>query len=241
MKKAIYVEGLSEMVFVYQMIKTHFYEDWNQFHISCFNLRNASTTPHPEDYGCENAENQFLVRNVGNDESVVSSLIDDFNGLHDKGYVQVLGLRDVYGEKYKDQYGSSMNIADINDFMTSMQATIQSCVGSKDLSLHFAIMEVETWLLAIADNHVFQDIDSRLTDDWIKDKANVNMDEDMQNILYHPYVALKKILESVGKSYDKHWDDIKNIVYKLNKNDFESLRDSGKCSSYKAFYDSVFA
>ena len=150
MKKAIYVEGLSEMAFVYQMIMTHYDKDWNQFHVSCINLRNTATTPQPEDYGDDGAENQFIVRNVGNDESVVSLLIDDFEGLQSHGYEQVIGLRDVYSENYKKQYGKSMASSAINDFMTSMQDVIQSCVKSEDLKLHFAIMEVETWLLTIA-------------------------------------------------------------------------------------------
>jgi hypothetical protein len=240
MKKAIYVEGLSEMAFVYQMIKTYYDGNWNQFHISCINLRNVCTTPHPEDYGSEDAENQFLVRNVGNDESVVSLLIDDFEGLHHQGYSQVLGLRDVYSDNYMSQFSRSMKMADINNFMSSMQDTIKSIIDSKDLKLHFAIMEVETWLLEIADRHVFQDIDPRLTNDWISEKANINMDDNLENTIFHPYNALKKILESVDASYSKHWNEIKNIVYKLTKDDFESLRQSEKCISYNEFYDSVF-
>jgi len=239
MKKAIYVEGLTEMVFVYRMIRTHYDEDWNAFHISCINLRNDNTTPHPEDYGYEKAGNQFLVRNVGNDESVVSLLIEDFDGLHAQGYEQVIGLRDVYSESYKSQFNHSMESKDIHNFMSSMQETV-SCKGSKDLKLHFAIMEVETWLLAIADNHVFRDIDSRLTDEWIGEKANVDMDDDLEHTIFHPYHALKAIMQSVDVSYSKHWDDIKNIIYKLNKDDFEYLRHSGRCDSFKTFFDSVF-
>lgn len=51
----------------------------------------------------------------------------------------------------------------------------------------------------------------------------------------------KAILESVGQTYDKHWYDIKNIIYKLKHDDFESLYHSEKCNSYRIFYDSVFA
>lgn len=85
MKKAIYVEGLSEMTFVYQMLLTHFDSDWMQVRINCVNLKNADTTPKPDDYGADDAPNQFLLRNVGNDESVSSMLIEGYDSLKNAG------------------------------------------------------------------------------------------------------------------------------------------------------------
>lgn len=241
MKKAIYVEGLSEMVFVYRMIRTHYNDDWSMFHISCINLRNPERTPRPEDYGDEAAKIQYLIRNIGNDESVVSLLLEDFDSLHSRGYEQVIGLRDVYSDNYKNQYCNSLKPKDINSFIQSMQETIGLCRNSKNLKLHFAIMEVETWLIEISRKHVFQDLDNRLTADWINKNMQINIDGNLEYAIFHPYVALNQILKSVGISYSKHWDDIMRIVYKLEKDDFDSLYQSEKCSLYKIFYDSVFS
>ena len=102
-------------------------------------------------------------------------------------------------------------------------------------------MEVETWLIEISRKHVFQDLDNRLTADWINKNMQINIDGNLEYAIFHPYVALNQILKSVGISYSKHWDDIMRIVYKLEKDDFDSLYQSEKCSSYKIFYDSVFS
>lgn len=237
MKKAIFVEGLSEMAFVYQMLLTHYDSDWTQIRIDCFNLHNVETTPKPDDYGMENAPNQFLLRNVGNDESVVSCLLEDFNRLHEKGYEQIVGLRDVYGENYKKQYGHSLKKDDIATFMEGMKDVLGN---SAEVKLHFAIMEVESWMLAIAARHTFSVIDSRLSSDWIKKNGGVDVEKSLEYSVFHPAVVLSNVMKSVGKEYSKHWDDIKKIIFKLEKEDFEELYRSKKNSSYCEFYDTIF-
>ena len=47
-------------------------------------------------------------------------------------------------------------------------------------------------------------------------------------------------MENVGLSYSKHWNDIKNIVFKLEKEDFVELYESGRSKSFSAFYEAIF-
>lgn len=241
MRKAIYVEGLSEMAFVYQMLLTHFDMDWTQVHVSCVNLKNIETTPKPADYGAEDAPNQYLLRNVGNDESVSSMLLEGYEHLKNAGYDQVIGLRDVYGENYKSLYQCSLDKNHIEQFMTDIRESLYDFLGNDArLHLHFAVMEVESWLLDIAKKNVFQQLDENLKLETIKGKLSVDLGENIEYGIFHPAVKLSEILSSVGLSYSKHWDDIKSIVFKLEKEDFEELYYSQRSLSYSDFYHTVF-
>ena len=241
MKKAIYVEGLSEMAFVYQMLLTHFDSDWTQVHLSCVNLKNVNTTPKPDDYGAEDAPNQFLLRNVGNDESVPSMLIEGYDSLRDAGYEQIVGLRDVYGDNYKSIYKRSLKDTHIEQFISDIRESLLDIIGdSQMVQLHFAVMEVECWLLEIMKRNVMQQLDARLTREWVREKQQIDLEDNLEYSLFHPAVKLSDILASVGISYSKHWDDIKNIVFKLEKEDFEELYESGRSKSFSAFYKTIF-
>lgn len=241
MKKAIYVEGLSEMAFVYQMLLTHFDMDWTQVHISCVNLKNIETTPKPADYGAEDAPNQYLLRNVGNDESVSSMLLEGYDNLKKAGYDQVIGLRDVYSDHYKSLYQRSLEEKDIARFIADIRESLSDFMESEDmLHLHFAIMEVESWLLEISKNNVLPQLDANLTIEKIKDTLDVDLSGALEYSIFHPAVKLSGILASVGLSYSKHWDDIKNIVFKLTKEDFDELYQSCRSRSYSEFYQAIF-
>ena len=92
--------------------------------------------------------------------------------------------------------------------------------------------------MALSD--VFQKIDNSLDADGLITKAGVDVNSDPQTVYFHPYAKLEEIFKSIGKSYSKHWREIKEIVFKLRWTDFEVLYNSGKCQSFREFYDSVF-
>lgn len=235
------MEGLSEMTFVYQMLLTHFDSDWMQVRINCVNLKNADTTPKPDDYGADDAPNQFLLRNVGNDESVSSMLIEGYDSLKNAGYEQIVGLRDVYGENYKSIYNRSLEPAHVEQFCSDIRESLSDFIADvENVQLHFAVMEVECWLLEIMKRNVMLQLDSRLTTKWVKERLKIDFSHNLEYSLFHPAVKLSEILSSVGISYSKHWDDIKNIVFKLEKEDFAELYESGRSKSFSAFYKAIF-
>lgn len=235
------MEGLSEMAFVYRMLLTHFDSDWTQVRISCVNLKNVETTPKPDDYGADDAPNQFLLRNVGNDESVSSMLIEGYEKLKDAGYEQIVGLRDVYGENYKSIYNRSLEPTHVEQFCSDIRESLSDFIAdAENVQLHFAVMEVECWLLEIMKRNVMKQLDGRLTTEWIKEKLDIDLDGNLEYSLFHPATKLSEILSSVGGTYSKHWSDIKNIVFKLEKEDFEELFQSGRSKSFSAFYKTIF-
>ena len=70
--------------------------------------------------------------------------------------------------------------------------------------------------------------------------AGVDVNNDPQTTYFHPYAKLEDVFSSIGKSYSKHWREIKDIVFKLTWTDFEQLYRSGRCISFKSFYDAIF-
>ena len=99
-------------------------------------------------------------------------------------------------------------------------------------------MEIEAWLLALSS--VFQKVDGALDANRLKESVGIDINDDPQVAYFHPYSKLEEIFKSVGKTYSKHWREIKEIVFKLKWKDFEVLYNSGKCQSFRDFYDSVF-
>lgn len=92
--------------------------------------------------------------------------------------------------------------------------------------------------MALSD--VFHKIDNSLDANGLITKAGVDVNSDPQTTYFHPYAKLEDVFKSIGKSYSKHWREIKEIIFKLNWTDFETLYNSGKCQSFREFYDSVF-
>ena len=196
MKVAIYVEGITEAGFVYQLIGEKYHWDWTKVQMECLNL-----APH-----------------------------DAANDLRDFG--------SVYSESYIDLYGRYLDQQNIADFIEDIQEPLDELDNTGFIRVRFAVMETEAWLLALSD--VFQKIDNSLDADGLINKAGVDVNSDPQTAYFHPYAKLEDIFKSIGKKYSKHWREIKEIVFKLQWTDFETLYSSGRCQSFREFYDSVF-
>lgn len=153
MKVAIYVEGITEAGFVYQLIGEKYKWDWTKVRLECLNLDPSDAADDLRDIGIENAPNYFLIYDSCTDTSVASDIRERFQSHKDQGFDKVVGLRDVY---------------------------------------------------------------------------------------FHPYSKLEEIFKSMGKTYSKHWREIKEIVFKLKSEDFQNLYNSGKCQSFKEFCDTIF-
>lgn len=238
MKVAIYVEGITEAGFVYQLIGEKYQWDWTKVQIECLNLDPQDAANDLRDFGADDAPDYFLIYDSGSDTSVVSDIRGRFQGHMDQGFDKVVGLRDVYSESYINLYGRHLDQQNIADFIKDIQEPFEELDNTGFIRVQFAVMETEAWLLALSD--VFQKIDSSLDADGLITKASVDVNRDPQTEYFHPYAKLEDIFKSVGKSYSKHWREIKEIVFKLNQSDFEALYNSGKCKSFREFYDSVF-
>jgi hypothetical protein len=238
MKVAIYVEGITEAGFVYRLIGEKYHWDWTKVQINCLNLTPQDAANELMDIGLDDAPDYFLIYDSGSDTSVVSDIRSKFQGHLEQGFDKVVGLRDVYSESYINLYGRHLNQQNIVDFIKDIQEPLAELDKTGFVRVRFAVMETEAWLLALSG--VFQKIDKSLDAEGLITKAGFDVNSDPQAVYFHPYTKLEDIFKSIGKNYSKHWHEIKEIIFKLNLADFESLYNSGKCQSYKDFFDSVF-
>ena len=238
MKVAIYVEGITEAGFVYQLIGEKYQWDWTKLRLECLNLDPSDPSDDLRDIGIEEAPDYFLIFDSCSDVSVGSDIRERFQNHKDQGFDRVLGLRNVFSENYIELYGRNYNTQHIKDFIHDIQEPFQLLDNTGFIQIRFAIMETEAWLLALSD--VFQKIDDALDADGLKTNVGIDTNDDPQMVYFHPYSKLEDIFKSIGKTYSKHWREIKEIVFKLQWKDFQDLYNSGKCLSFKEFYDSLF-
>ena len=238
MKVAIYVEGITEAGFVYQLIGEKYKWNWTDFRLECLHLDPEKAVDDLRDYGDKNSENYYLIYDSCSDGSVSSDMLQRFEGHRQNGYDKVVGLRDVFSDRYFDIYGRNTIKQNVDRFIKDMQDALLEYDNSGFVNLRFAIMETEAWLLAMSD--VFSKIDKRIDAQWLLDKVAINIADDPENAYVHPFGNLEDIYKTVSRTYSKHWQEIKEIVFKLKWNDFDKLYQSGKCNSFRVFFDTIF-
>lgn len=238
MKRAIYVEGVTEAGFVYRLIREHYNDNWSLFRVECLNLAPKDAADDLYNYGADDAPDYYLIYDSCSDTAVSSDIKNRIDNHLKAGFDKVIGLRDVYSENYKELYQQKFDRHTIDIFIKDMRDALSQYTNEKTTRLCFAIMEIEAWFLAIGD--VFHRIDSRLDYDWLCNNVNIDLSKDPETDYYHPYSKLEDIYSSISKPYGKHWERIKEIIFKLKQSDFDYLYNSGKCNSFKEFYDVVF-
>ena len=238
MKRAIYVEGVTEAGFVYRLIREHYNDNWSLFRVECLNLDPKEAANDLYDYGADEAPDYYLIYDSCSDTAVSSDIKNRIDNHQKAGFDKVIGLRDVYSENYKELYQQKFDRQTIDTFIKDMRDALLQYVPDGMTRLCFAIMEVEAWFLAMGD--VFHRLDTRMDQDWLSNNANIDLRKDPETEYFHPYSRLKEIYKSISRSYDKHWDEIKEIIFKLKQDDFDYLYNSGKCQSFREFYDVIF-
>lgn len=238
MKVAIYVEGITEAAFVYQFIREHYQSNWTAFRLECLNLDPKEASKTLIDYGDEQAPDYFLIYDSCSDNAVSSDIKSRFESHRKAGYDKIVGLRDVYSENYKQLYPQQFDKSTVSSFIADMKATLASIDNTGVIRLRFAIMEIEAWLLAVSD--VFSRIDSKIDATWLLNKVGIDVTKDPETEYLHPYSKLEDIYKSISRNYGKHWDEIKEIIFKLTNADFDALYNSDKCNSFREFHDAIF-
>ena len=240
-KIAIFVEGDTELVFVRHFLNTWYNYDANLYGFECYKLQsnNKHTVPYP--VGSRNSENFYEIIVVGNDNSVLSKMLSRAEELGNAGFSSIIGLRDMFCDKYHQasSHGRVVSTSLNAKFINMAQKEIsQSQLSNKQyIHLHFAIMEVEAWLLGM--NRLPMVIDSSLTAVSIKESLDIDLSQDPEMTIYHPAVVLNNIYNLSGKTYGKHTDDTEKIISQLLREDFEQLYTSGKCQSFQQFVNAI--
>lgn len=235
---AVFVEGQTELVFVRELLIKWFEYDSKKIGFSCYNLLSNELCDTSYQYGDEQSEHYYLIVNVGNDSSVFGKIRARLPFLVKGNYDLIIGLRDMYSTQYiKDAQGREINAEVTQMHIDAVKEQIDALENGEMIHFHFAIMEVEAWLLGMCQYLV--SIDERLTTNFIEEKTGLNLEQDPETTIFHPAAELEKIYELVGKKYGKHDSDISTIMSILSSKDFMNLALSGKCQSFHVFLNSL--
>lgn len=237
-KLAVFVEGQTEQVFVREFLKQWYGYDVNVVGFDCYNLFAKEFCDAEYKYGSEDSDNYFMIVNVGNDNSVLSSIIGRLKFLRNKGFQLVVGLRDMYSSQYIKDAQKYEIVDEVSQrHVESVKEVLRDIEDGVFVDFHFAIMEVEAWFMGM--DGFMERLDGRLTQDFVSQNLNISLDDDPEKTVFHPAAELGKMYALVGKQYDKHKSDISSIMSLITKDDFLRLIYSGKCNTFKMFSESL--
>jgi Domain of unknown function (DUF4276) len=199
MKKiAFFVEGQAEQLFVNKLL----IEIAGQKHIAIklFQLRGGNKTatqeilvPQTMTYSPPvSPQFEALIYDCGNDGKVKSDILDNINSLAKSGYVEIIGIRDLYPKPFAE-------LANL-EYGLSLVPTTYLPLPIKYFII-IAVSEIEAWFLAEC-NH-FERIDNNLTNTHIVTNIGFNPCNDDMTLRSHPSEDLKNIYQLVGKTYSK--------------------------------------
>lgn len=189
-KLAVFVEGLTEQVFVQRLLT-----EIAGRHRMAFTVRKMSGGAtgrrfiELESSRPEGATHYALIYDCSGDSTVLSDMRDQYATLAQSGYSRILGLRDLYPVPLQKK----------QQVMDAMARNLPT--GSVPARMILAVMEIEAWFLA-EETH-YSKIDPALT---IEVVANALGDSpgiiDMEAVL-HPAGTLDTIYQVAGKRYCK--------------------------------------
>ena len=171
-----------------------------------------------------------MIINAGGDNKVLSAMLRRQASLFAKGYQMIIGLRDMYSKFYRAQSPSVVSSELNQEFLLSARQQIEEA-NLSNVVIHFAIMEVETWMLALLDK-------------WKGDISYSDIlqyfrpDENLEEI-YHPADIVKAITSISGNPYDKHASQVNSIMANIGWDDYKNLYQSNRCPSFNAFIDDL--
>lgn len=227
MRKVVYLEGVTELVFVYNLICTHYEYSGEKVYINSINLDNNFKFEIPSHFGLTTAPDNYLLVCAGGDTGVISKMRDRYQGHIDAGYDIVVGLKDVFGEAYTQLAGHKMDVKSVERLITIQRGMLP--VAAERVSLCFAIMEVEAWILGMS---------------WFlkREYPNISLPSeiDPETAFLHPYDVIHKAFNQVGVLFEKHWSDVLAVFNRIKKEDFDKLYKCNICSSFNFFFDILF-
>ncbi len=233
-KVCVFVEGQTELIFVREfLLKWYAYQGIS---IACYQLIGDNTIPAEYDYLSPKANVYYQLVNVGNDNRVLSWLLKRAKNLKEEGYDFIIGLRDMYSDYYRKKskvIDETLNERIINAAKEEIVSKLS--VGDQYVSFHFAIMEIESWLLAMHQSLLKKF--SLLTEDDLRSIYDTCMCID--SVIYHPAETLDRVFQLVGCRYEKHKTDANSILSYIDKSDFKALYDSNRSLSFNNFVEAL--
>jgi len=236
-KTAIFVEGQTELIFVREMLLRVF--DPEDLSFQCTRLLRQEAISANYNYRTDqNSAFSFDIIQVGNDTSLQSIIVSRAEYFWNKQYFRIIGLRDMFTPQYRKRSTQVSPELNIKIKEATYHAIKNGASKPEDIHFHYAIMELEAWLLGF--KNFFEKIDARLTNTFMLEKLGIDLEQvDPEVTFLHPAEIVKKITAHFGSAYDKHEGEVNAFMANLKKEDFLELRDSGKCASFSSFFASL--
>lgn len=225
-KVAVFVEGQTELIFV-----RGFLLEWFEYQIKleCRNLLTENNL-HNAGHSFENplAKIHVLLFNVGMDENVLARILDREQELYNSGFEVIVGLRDMYSEKYKKEAKTQRVDIDLTEkFRQNTAKTIQQRARQPgSIKFCYAVMELEAWWLGVPT--LWENLDSGLREQHQNEFL-------MPESVFHPAGFIRILLQSQQKTYKKHKSEVESIVGKITREDYLDLHSSQRCPSFCEF------
>jgi len=233
-KVCVFVEGQTELIFVREFLLKWY--EYQNVSIECYQLIGNTTHSAEYDFLLQDAIVHYQLVNVGNDNKVLSWLLKRVQSLKKEGYELILGLRDMYSEHYRKQ-SRIINVELNQQIMNNVQEQIVDWLADDEslVSFHFAIMEIESWILAMHQSLLKKF--SSLTEENLISIYDTN--KCIDTTIYHPAETLDRVFQLDGCRYEKHKTDANSILSYVDKSDFQILYDSGRSMSFNSFMNAL--
>ncbi len=240
MRIAVYVEGHTELIFLCLFLRKWFKNDASKVGIRYWGINGVRPIKHNLEFGAMDSQNSYLIINAGNDNKALSEALKRASNQREIGFDKLLVLRDMFSKDYDKAnclipHGIDANLNEKFIHQAAIAIENRNCKGF--MECHFAIMEIEAWLLGM--DWILEKLNSSLTIPHIESSLKIDLKSDPETTMYRPAKQLAKILKSVGDNYRKKEDEVLSIMNLLEKSDFERLILSGKCKSFSKFVGSL--
>jgi hypothetical protein len=209
-KVAVFVEGQTELIFAGELIKQIFGHNNVTIEEREFSgpnglrlvktIQSVSATP----------STQYFFRiydcHGGGDESTVKSDINEqFQRLENESFSYIVGIRDVY---------PALNLGKLKSMLSSGLSTKPTLPAK----IFLAVREIEAWFLA--EEYHYLVIDASLTVPRVNAIVGFDITTASTETIVQPSLTLKKVYQSVGKTYNKRKKIVNRTVTAL---DYENL------------------
>lgn len=202
-KLAIFVEGQTDRIFVYELLKCVIGS--HSFFVVQSKIIGGNKKPKIVKVVAETktaeAEYEIIIYDCGGDEGVVTRIREDAEKLKKQGYTNILGIRDYYSSK--------MPLLKLKNRQKALVANLGIPV-----KIIIIVMEIETWFLAEITH--FERVHSRLTVERIKNDLGIELPiKDVRDVL-NPTKTLKEIYQLVHRPYSKRGTKVKKTIEALD-------------------------
>lgn len=208
-KMCIFVEGQTEQIFIKKLIEE--IASVKKVNVKLSTARGGEKSVRVQnDIFIEIEPKKYFVQIVdsGNENSVMSDVLENVKRLKESDFVKVLGLRDLFPKTLEE--------------LPKMKSANERLVKNLELEakVMITVREIETWFLKEYTH--FEKIDTRLTLDYIRSLGyDLENDDLEENENYHaPTEIMRQIYKSLNKEYSKKKNRVEYLVEKL---DYEKI------------------